>query len=259
MNFPFLVRTLSYLGMFGAMLLLEWVCPFAVSKQKRRFRIVFHLGIALSNSIVLYLVMTWPILAALSVTTNHHTGISNLLGLRGGFEILATVIAFDFWDYWMHLANHRVGLFWRFHKAHHSDTELDVTTSARFHVGELAISNCLKCLMILIWGPSLWGLVAFDIFLNLASEFHHSNVNIPLSIQDQIEKLIVTPKMHRCHHSLHPDCSNTNYATILSLWDRLFTTHHRAWKLQELDAVGLDGLTGPDIMKLGPFLVSPFA
>jgi sterol desaturase/sphingolipid hydroxylase (fatty acid hydroxylase superfamily) len=258
MSFPLLVRTVSYLGIFGAMLFFEWVRPFAVSKQRRMFRVLFHLGIAVSNSIVLYLVMTWPMGAALSVTSNYHIGLTSLLGIRGGGEILATVIAFDFWDYWMHLANHKVGLFWRFHKAHHSDMELDVTTSARFHIGELMISNSLKCLMILVWGPSLWGLVTFDLSLNLASEFHHSNVNVPLKIQEKIEKVIVTPKMHRCHHSLHPDCPNTNYATILSLWDRLFNTYHRAWKLEELNTVGLSDLSGPDTTKLKPFLVTPF-
>jgi sterol desaturase/sphingolipid hydroxylase (fatty acid hydroxylase superfamily) len=243
--------------MFFAMLFFEWLAPFVRSEQKKGFRILFHLGISVANSIVLYLIMTGPILAAISYTQSHGVGVTHLLGLTGWIEIAVTLVAFDLWDYWMHRANHRVSLFWRFHRAHHSDMEIDVTNAARFHVGELIISNCSKCLMILVWGPSLAGLVVFDVVLNVCSQFHHSNINLPVWIQDTLEKLMVTPRMHRCHHALHPDCFSTNFATFFSGWDRLFGSYHWARIPSELRLIGLFTPRGKDTMKLKPFLLTP--
>jgi len=137
--------------------------------------------------------------------------------------------------------------------------EIDVTTAARFHIGELVLSGFSKCLMILLWGPSLWGLIMFDLFVNLASQFHHSNLGIVFKIQDLMEKIIVTPRMHRCHHALHPDCFNTNFSTILSVWDRLFKTYHRVGEGAEMAKVGLPRPRGPETMRLSPFLRGPFA
>ena len=254
---PFLIRTITYLAMFGAMLFFEWLAPHARSEQKKSYRVAFHLGMSIGNSIVVYLLMTWPIFASLSFTRNHLFGVRHVLGLYGGWEILATVIAFDFWDYWMHWANHRVGFLWRFHQAHHSDMEIDVTTAARFHLGELILSSIFKCLMILAWGPSLRGLVAFDLCLNFASQFHHSNLGIPLKIQDVLEKVIVTPRMHRCHHSLHRDCFNTNFTAILNVWDRVFRSYHWARSAPELVPIGLYKIRGPETMQLKSLLLTP--
>jgi sterol desaturase/sphingolipid hydroxylase (fatty acid hydroxylase superfamily) len=258
MNSPFAIRTISYLAMLAAMLFFERMAPYARSEQKKGDRIVFHLGLSIGNSIVLYLIMTWPIFASLSFSGNYYLGVRHLLGIYGPWEILATVIAFDFWDYWMHLANHKIGFLWRFHQAHHSDMEIDVTTAARFHVGELVISGISKCLMLLVWGPSLWGLVTFDLLLNMASQFHHSNLGISQKIQDGLEKIIVTPRMHRCHHSLHQDCYDTNFSTILSVWDRLFKSYHWAREAIELVPIGLYKIRGPETMQLKPFLRTPF-
>jgi len=121
------------------------------------------------------------------------------------------------------------------------------------------LSGFSKLLMILFWGPSLWGLIAFDLFLNLASQFHHSNLKIPFKIQDVMEKVIVTPRMHRCHHALHPDCFNHNFSTVLSVWDRLFRTYHWAKEEIEMARIGLPGPRGPETMRLGPFFKTPFA
>jgi sterol desaturase/sphingolipid hydroxylase (fatty acid hydroxylase superfamily) len=258
MSVPLLVRTVSYLAIFFVLLFFEWLAPYAGSEQKKPFRVFFHLSLSIGNSILLYFILNQPIVASLSFVQHYRWGIAPLLGLQGGWEIFATVIAFDFWDYWMHLANHKIAFLWRFHKAHHSDMEIDVTTAARFHLGELVLSGCAKCLMIFVWGPSLWGLVAFDLSLNVAAQFHHSNLNLPFKIQDGIEKMIVTPRMHRCHHALHRDCFNTNFTAILSVWDRLFKSYHWARDRKELDLIGLSRPRGPETMKVKPFLLTPF-
>ena len=194
MTSPFLLRIASYVAVLTALLFCERVAPFAPPEQRKPFRVRFHVGISVANSLILYLLIWWPTFAALTYAQGHNMGLSRLLGLSGWREIVATVIFFDLWDYGMHLANHRIGLLWCFHKAHHSDMEIDVTTASRFHIGELIISGCVKCLVILVWGPSIWGLVAFDTLLTTFSQFHHSNVGIPLGIQDTLERVIVDRK-----------------------------------------------------------------
>ncbi len=254
----FVLRFGSYLGVFLLILFLEWVAPFAGSDQRKSFRAIFHLGLSAMNSVVLYAIMTWPIYMALSFAQNREFGLARFLGLTGWIEIVLSVIALDFWDYWMHRANHRIGLLWRFHKAHHSDMELDVTTASRFHFGELIISNSVKCLMILAWGPSFRALVCFDVLLTGASQFHHSNIKIPLGIQDLVEKITVSPRMHRCHHALHRNCTNTNFSSVLSVWDRIAGSYHWTRELSELEPIGVFNPRGPVTMRFRDVLLTPF-
>jgi sterol desaturase/sphingolipid hydroxylase (fatty acid hydroxylase superfamily) len=257
LRLAFVIRGGAFFGIFFTLLLVERLAPSAPSVQNKFFRVLFHLGISIANSVVLYLVMTWPTMSALLYSQNHGRGVAHLFGLRGWIEIVAAIVLFDLWDYWMHRSFHLVPFMWRFHRAHHSDMELDVTTASRFHIGELVLSGCSKCLMILVWGPSLWALVAFDVALNAASLFHHSNIAIPIALQDKIEKLIVTPRMHRCHHALYRDCFNTNFSTILSFWDRLFNSYRWSRDKAELELVGLTTPRDKSTMQIKPFLLTP--
>jgi sterol desaturase/sphingolipid hydroxylase (fatty acid hydroxylase superfamily) len=240
------------------MLFLEGGHPFVRSKQKKSSRVVFHFGISVLNSLILYFAPSSHLYAAAQLTQSHAFGFASALGLHGWTEVILTLIVFDCWDYWMHRANHRIGLLWRFHKVHHSDTEIDVTTASRFHIGELLITNSIKGALILVWGPSLSGVVAFETFLTAASQFHHSNLDIPPNSQDRLEKVIVTPRMHRCHHVFEGGCRMSNYATVLSLWDRLFGTYHWAKKTIELEPIGVSSPRGPETMKFIPLLLTPF-
>jgi len=257
MDTAFVVRSTAFVTLFSAILFFEWFAPSTPSEQKKPYRVGFHLSLSIMNTIALNILLVGTLFATLLYTQKNEIGLTYLLGISGGAEIILTLIVLDFWDYWMHLVNHKIGFLWRFHKAHHSDMEMDVTTSSRFHIGELLISNVVKCLMILAWGPSLWGLVLFDTLLTGFSQFHHGNVGIPLRIQDRIEMFFVTPRMHRCHHSLHCNCFNTNFSTIFSFWDRLFGSYHWATAGDELKPIGLYEPRGPHTMKLLPFLMTP--
>jgi len=240
------------------MLYFEAGHPFVRSGQKKAFRTFFHFGMGLLNAIILYLLLFPFLYTAVRYGRAHALGLTYMLGLAGWSEVLITVAVFDVWDYWMHRANHRVGFLWRFHKAHHSDMEIDVTTASRFHIGELLITNTIKGMLILLWGPSLWGFVTFETLLTAASQFHHGNLAIPLGTQDRLEKAIVTPRMHRCHHVFGSRCSVSNYATVFSLWDRLFGTYHWARNRNELEPIGVTRPRGPETMKLLPILLTPF-
>jgi sterol desaturase/sphingolipid hydroxylase (fatty acid hydroxylase superfamily) len=254
----FVLRTICYLTVLLVLLGCERLFPYVPSVQKKSFRVLFHLGLSIANSAVLYLIVTGPLLASISFGERHGAGLSRLLGLNGWSEIAATVLVFDFWDYWMHRANHRIPFLWRFHRAHHSDMELDVTTASRFHLGELLISATVKGGVILLWGPSLVGMVLFDAFLTAASQLHHANLAIPFPVQDVMEKVVVTPRMHRCHHSLQSPCYLSNYSAILSAWDRLFRSYHCPSTADELAPIGISSPRGPVTMQLKPFLLTPF-
>jgi sterol desaturase/sphingolipid hydroxylase (fatty acid hydroxylase superfamily) len=257
MDVPLVLRTGSYVGMLAVMLGFEWRTPYYTAGHNKIFRVCFHLGISVANSVALYLIFGGILAATLTLAQRRHLGLSHLLGLYGPLELIASLILLDFCTYGLHWLYHRNRFLWRFHRAHHSDTELDVTTASRFHPGELIISGAARCLLILIWGPSLESLVVFDILLNLAAQFHHSNVGIPMSVQDWLEKAVVTPRMHRCHHALHQTCFNTNFAAILSCWDRLGRTYHHSRQSGELEAIGLTHPRGPETMQLKAFLMSP--
>jgi len=249
---------MAYLSLFACMLFFEARHPLAQSGQNKAFRVVFHSGLSALNSLILYFVLFSPLYAAARSTQLHAFGLVSALGLRGWTEVLVTIVVFDCGDYWMHRANHRIGLLWRFHKTHHSDMEIDVTTASRFHLGELLITNSIKGALILLWGPSLLGVAAFETLLTAASQFHHGNLDIPLNSQDIIEKIIVTPRMHRCHHVFEGRCQESNYATIFSVWDKLFGTYHWAGTIAELAPVGVSSPRGPETMQLIPLLLTPF-
>jgi len=252
-----MLRIGSYLGMFTVMLGFERWAPFVAYSQVKTSRVIFHLAISMANSIVLYFTTAWVMQTTFSLVETRHYGLSHLLGLDGALELITSVLILDAWTYGLHWAYHRNRFLWRFHRAHHTDTELDVTTASRFHIGELVISGMARCLLMLVWGPSLGSLVLFDVLLNLASQFHHSNVAIPISIQDRLEQVVVTPRMHRCHHAFHHHCLDTNFAGILSLWDRLGRTYHHSRHPEELEIIGLAQPRGPETMKLKAFLMTP--
>jgi sterol desaturase/sphingolipid hydroxylase (fatty acid hydroxylase superfamily) len=254
----FTLRAASYLAVFAVMLAIEGFAPFVPAEQPRGRRVVFHLGLSALNAVLLYVLMAPALYFALLFSEQHHLGVMGWLGLTGVAEVVATLVAFDLWAYCMHIAYHRVRWLWRFHRVHHSDMEIDVTTASRFHAGELVISAISKCLVILLWGPSPMGLVLFETLVTASAQFHHSNIGLPPALQDRLELVIVTPRMHRCHHALHRDCFNTNFSAILSVWDRLFRSHHWARQLSELQPIGLHQPRGAETMQWLPVLLNPF-
>ena len=130
----------------------------------------------------------------------------------------------DFMLYIWHLLNHEVPLLWRFHRVHHSDLNMDVSTATRFHVGELAIAAIIKISLVFLLGASLMGVLIFESVLVLFAQFHHSSLRVPKWFEAMFWILFVPPSMHRIHHSVIVKERNTNYGTIFSTWDRWLGT-----------------------------------
>ncbi len=154
----------------------------------------------------------------------HRFGLLNWLGLTLWPHALGAIASFDLWMYWWHRANHRVGLLWRFHRTHHSDPKMDVTTAHRFHFGEILFSSLLRVPVILLVGVRLWELVCYETLLFAVVQLHHANVALAPKLDRCLRVLIVTPTIHKVHHSRFQPETDSNYSSLFSLWDRLFHT-----------------------------------
>lgn len=219
------LKLTAFLVGFSAFLLIEALFPLRKSQMPRSRRLGFHVGIALANTAVMRIVTYVPLLLWLQHVQTSGWGISQWMGLSGALGLLITVVVLDAFNYLWHRANHRIGFLWRFHKAHHSDPEMDLSTSLRFHPGELLISALVKAGWILIWGPMAFAWLVFEALVSLCAQFHHSNIDFPDRVDRWLSRLIVTPRYHAAHHAVDQQFGNSNFATMLSIWDRLFGTY----------------------------------
>lgn len=194
------------------------------------------------NTVIVRQLVFVPFLLWLVYTEEEAWGITRWLGIVGWGEIVLSVVVLDFFDYLWHRANHRIRPLWRMHKAHHADVGMDVTTALRFHPGELIYSGAAKALWVLIWGPTMVAWFLFEALVSLCAQFHHSNIDFPEPLERVLAWFIVTPRYHAAHHALERHYGDANFATILSVWDRLFGTYARP---------AAHGATTPDDDALG--------
>jgi sterol desaturase/sphingolipid hydroxylase (fatty acid hydroxylase superfamily) len=187
-------------------------------------RWVNNIALTLFNSLILQLVFAGAVTATAVHVTNHQMGILNMVELPGWVKILVTVVFMDFMLYVWHLLNHEVPFLWRFHRVHHSDLNMDVSTATRFHIGELAMSAVIKISLVFFLGASPLGVVIFESALVLCAQFHHSSLKVPKWFEKLFWIFFVPPSMHRIHHSVVIRERDTNYGTILSIWDRWLGT-----------------------------------
>ncbi len=190
-------------------------------------RLLFHGGIAVFNTVTIRLLVYVPFLLWFVFVEEQGWGISRWLGLTGWVELVATVIVLDLFDYFWHRANHRVTFLWRFHKAHHSDTDMDVTTALRFHPGELMLSFLAKALWVAVWGPTAISWFVFEGLVSLCAQFHHSNFDFSNNVENSLSRWLVTPRFHASHHAIDRQYGDANFSTIFSIWDRLFQSYAR--------------------------------
>ncbi len=178
--------------------------------------------------------------AALWAEANGY-GLMRVLGLGG---VAAGIIAFVILDFaiWLeHLASHKIPLLWRIHRMHHADTGFDVTTALRFHPLEIVLSMLWKAAIVVAIGPPVISVLVFEIVLNGTSMFNHSNIRLPDRIDTLLRRIIVTPDMHRVHHSTNPAETDSNYGFNFAFWDRLLSTYTRAPLLGQKDMnIGLN-------------------
>ncbi len=184
-----------------------------------------NIGLIVISNILIRLCV--PILATGVAAFADHKGLGifNILSLPLLLNIVLSVVLLDMLIYWQHVASHHFSFLWVFHKVHHCDRDIDVTTGVRFHPVEMVLSIAYKFLCILLIGPAVWAVVIFEIVLNASAMFNHANIRLPLKLDNLLRKFVVTPDMHRLHHSVVTAETNSNFGFNLSLWDRLFSTY----------------------------------
>ncbi len=224
---PLLTIERGFIGVGGLLLLLllELVWPFRRPVESRRRRYAINFFIAGSNALLLSALLGGMIVALYHVYELHRIGLLHWLGIRDWWNVLATVIVLDGATYWWHRAYHGLPLMWRMHRVHHSDRDLDVTTAGRFHLTEMVLSAIFRLWVIAFLGAQVASIVIFEIVFGLLNQLEHANLRIPEPLETWLRWIIVTPDMHRIHHSQASEETNANYATIFSFWDRLFGTY----------------------------------
>lgn len=211
----------------GLVFWLEGVFPLFQGRKNRLRHAVPNLGIGLLNGLVVSLVMTPPTLWGLDMAETYSWGLLYQFEGPPWVEGLAAFVLFDFWMYLWHRANHQIPFLWRFHRAHHSDLELDATSALRFHPGEIIFSSLLRMAVIPLIGMSFQQLLIYELLLQPVIIFHHSNVALPEGVDRVLRAVIVTPNMHRVHHSQQREETDSNYSSIFSFWDRIGRTFRK--------------------------------
>ncbi len=250
------LRLASVLGILGLLLALEWRLPFRTPRQPTVRHAAMNLMIAGSNAVLVNLVFGGWLLFLSHRVASESWGLLPHLGLSPPALIVASVVLLDLIFYGVHWANHALFWLWRFHRAHHSDLDLDVTSAFRFHLGEVLISTGIKALIIPILGIPPAGLLLFDTLLVASAEFQHSNVRLPPSLDAALRRMIVTPHMHWIHHSRETMHHNANFGTILSVWDRIFGTGFFEVRRRDVQ-IGLDEYSSPESVSFRAFLAMP--
>ena len=225
-----LVRFAIFLALFIVFAVLENYVPRRQQKKPRLARWRTNWGITLINSVTLRLLsIGLPLLAvgAAIDASNSGYGLFNHLGWSVIFEACLCILIMDFAIWAQHVFTHKIPILWRMHQVHHTDIEMDVTTAIRFHPAEIAISMLLKIGLVYLLGPSVWAVIIFEILLNGAALFNHANIKLPAPLDSILRKIIVTPDMHRIHHSSNREEHDSNYGFALSIWDRIFGTYRQ--------------------------------
>jgi sterol desaturase/sphingolipid hydroxylase (fatty acid hydroxylase superfamily) len=220
-----IVRLSAFAGIFLLMAVLEIAIPRKKRVLPKTMRWFTNISLVVVNTLALRLIM--PILAVgmADYAAGRGWGLLALVSLPTWIEIIIAFILLDMLIYAQHVAFHKVPILWRFHKVHHADRDLDVTSGARFHPVEAILSMAYKLLCVILVGPAAMAVFLFEVILNASSMFHHANIRLPEKTDKLVRRIIVTPDMHRVHHSVRVTETDSNYSFFLTLWDRLFGTY----------------------------------
>ncbi len=219
------IRLGVFFGIFGLMALWEVMAPRRTLTVSKTIRWANNIGIVFLNSFLLRLVFPAAAVGMAAFAQAQGWGVFNYVEVPLWLAVVASVIALDFIIWLQHVMVHAVPLLWRLHRMHHADLDFDVTTGARFHPLEILLSMVIKFAAIVVLGPPVLAVVIFEVLLNATSMFNHGNVRIPGGVDRVLRLFIVTPDMHRVHHSVEDDETNSNFGFNLPWWDRLFGTY----------------------------------
>ncbi len=224
-QYELIIRLVFFFGIFALMAWWEVKAPRRTLTISKTVRWVNNLGLVFLNSFIIRLLFPAAAVGVAAFAAENGWGLLNYYAFSPLVAVLISVVAMDFVIYLQHVLVHAVPTLWRLHRVHHADLDYDVTTGARFHPIEIILSMLIKFATIVVLGAPVVAVVIFEVILNAMAMFNHGNVGLPLRLDRIVRLFVVTPDMHRVHHSVEDNETNSNFGFNLSIWDRIFGTY----------------------------------
>jgi sterol desaturase/sphingolipid hydroxylase (fatty acid hydroxylase superfamily) len=253
------VRLAAFFAVFAIFAIAEALAPRRVREFSRAARWPANLGVALIYSILISLIIPAGITGFALYCTAHRWGLLNLIHLPRFAMIALSILALDLIIYLQHVLFHAIPALWRLHRMHHADLDFDVTTGVRFHPLEMIISTAVKLGAVAILGAPAIAVLAFELLLNATSLFNHANLAVPPPLDALVRLIVVTPDMHRVHHSIVVRETNSNFGFNLPWWDRMLGTYRAQPEAGHLAmTIGLDDFRTPADLRLLRMIAQPW-
>lgn len=253
------LRFAIFVIVFIACLTWEWLQPRIKRNQSRTLRWSNNLGLVAFNTLLLQIIMPLLAIDAAYLASEKQWGLFNQLPSTPWLVIPVCIILLDLLVYIQHYLFHRIPLLWRLHRVHHTDRDLDFTTGTRFHPLEIVISMWIKVVAVIVLGVPVLAVLLFEILLNTSAMFNHSNGKLHLKVDRLLRRMIVTPDMHRVHHSTQVAETHSNFGFFLSIWDLIFSTYVAQPKVGHHNiTIGLPIFTDNKQQRLDRLLTQPF-
>lgn len=251
------IRLTVFAGVLLLMALWEIAAPWRAA-QKRIIRWPGNLGIVVLDSLLVRLVFPLTAAGAALIAETRGWGLFNLVGAPTVFATVGSVVLLDLAIYGQHVAFHHVPALWRLHRMHHADPVLDVTTGLRFHPVEILLSMAIKIAVVMALGAPALAVIIFEVLLNATAMFNHANVRLPPAVERPLRWFLVTPDMHRVHHSVLRHETDSNYGFNLPWWDRLFGTYRQCPEAgREGVRIGIGAFETDGDQRLDRLLIQP--
>ena len=254
------IRLGFFLGIFAMIGFWELIAPRRRLTVSKTLRWTSNLGLVALNTVLLRLIFPLAGVGMAAFCADNGWGILNHFPVPLWVAVPLAVIALDFVIWLQHVMVHAVPLLWRLHRVHHADLDYDVTTGARFHPIEIVLSMLIKFATIVVLGPPVVAVVIFEVLLNATAMFNHGNIGLPATLDRILRWVVVTPDMHRVHHSIEDDETNSNFGFNLPWWDRLFGTYRDQPRAGQTDmTIGIRDYSDPhEVDRLDGMLLLPF-
>ena len=254
-----LIRIGFFLSVLTVMAAWEAVAARRPQRIGRLTRWPSNLLIVVLDTLAVRLVFPLAAVGAAYMASKNGWGLLNIVTLPGWLAVIIAVLMLDAAIYFQHRLFHTVPWLWRLHRMHHADLEFDVTTGLRFHPIEIVLSMAIKLTMVLALGAPALAMVIFEVLLNATSMFNHGNVRLPLWLDKRLRLVVVTPDMHRVHHSVIVRETNSNFGFNLPWWDRLFGTYRDQPEKGHLGmTIGIEDFRTEQDLRLDRMLIQPF-
>jgi sterol desaturase/sphingolipid hydroxylase (fatty acid hydroxylase superfamily) len=254
-----LIRLAAFAAVFVAVALWELAAPRRRSLYPRRLRWSHNLGLLLVDVTIVRILAPGAVVGVALAAEARGWGLLNLLSLPAWLAFATGVVLLDLIIYFQHVMFHAVPTLWRLHRVHHADQDFDVTTGTRFHPIEILLSTAIKCAAVAAIGAPAVAVLAFEVLLNATAMFNHANASLPVAVDRWLRWLVVTPDMHRVHHSVSYDESSSNFGFNMPWWDRIFGTYRAQPRHGHgAMALGVDAFRSAEDLRLDQLLIQPF-